>query len=158
MEKTVVKTYIKEESSIDMYGNIMLEISMSECIGKYFEFGDTVRANFLGYSIVMPVVHSYKVGLIGEPQLVFLTEHDDPKGFIGIIYIDSTMSRFKLGTQNQDIDKNGDWKIYDNIKFPIEVELYLEEKGGYKDNYEVRTLHRSNDRKDYPTLTDEEYA
>lgn len=158
MSDKILKTYIKDETYFDEYGNFHVEAKKSDCIGKYFDFGDIISFRFLNYDIKVPVVNSYKVGEIAKPQLVFLNEQEDPYAFLGLIYIGSISEMFHLASQYDDINEPQAWKINDKIKFPIEVEMELYEKGGFLETMELRRIDRKYNREDYPHLNDEDYA
>ena len=44
------------------------------------------------------------------------------------------------------------------MTFPIVATVTLKEAGGYADELSVRQLNRTNNREDYPELTDEQFA
>lgn len=158
MSNKILKTYVKDESFFDTYGNFRVDVKQSDCIGKYFNFGDIVSFRFLEFDVKVPVVNSYKVGEIGKPQLVFLNELDDPYGYLGLIYIGSISEMFHLASQEENIDESNEWRVNKHLTFPIEVEIELFEKDGFKEMMELRKIDRYYERSAYPHLNDEDYA
>ena len=50
------------------------------------------------------------------------------------------------------------WHYAENLGDAPEIRISISEKGGYAEEYEVRSLKYSNEREDYPDLADEDYA
>ena len=55
-------------------------------------------------------------------------------------------------------DSQSDLEYVPLVEFPVDITIEMKEKGGYSDTYAALNLTQSNNREDYPDLTDEEFA
>ena len=150
-----VKTDILE---ISKYGNIVLSMKGSEFLSKGYDYGDIVTVSFDGQNHDMPVGSSY-------------SDVDDGK-MICRVEINETEDRLVLAVNMGDFAmENGiavktpideepgyRWEVTEtNPEYP-EFAFAMKEKGGYANEYSLRQLVRTNERADYPHLTDAEFA
>ena len=145
---------------ITKYGNLELSISGTEFLEAGFACGDIVTVRLGGKEYEMPVGTSFsdvdqgesickvKISPAEEEDKVTLAYNVDDLATSAGIAVKETISE----------DPGYVWIIAEGENDPIEVTISLKEKEGYLEEWLLRKLVRSNERGDYPELSDEEYA
>ena len=65
---------------------------------------------------------------------------------------------YGIATKSTAEDNSVVWTFADGVKSPINVSISMNEAGGYYDEYILHQLSYSNNRLDYPKLSDEQFA
>lgn len=136
-----VECELKDASMIDKYGGITLEMTQKELTKAGFEYADLVNVEINGKSQIMPILPDYRylttetTGLLSWPEL-------DRQ--CGICTFSGNFA--------------GSFGLNEHSKFPMKVKITMHEVKGYYAQFLLRDLHRSNDKNDYPHLSDEEFA
>ena len=65
---------------------------------------------------------------------------------------------YGLAAKTTNPDKSYYWTAKDGVEFPVPVTVEMKEAGGYLTEMEIRDINRTNNREDYPNLSDEEFA
>lgn len=120
-------------------GNVLLALETDRILESGFDYGDIVNVKFAGISVNMPLVSSYSDVDSGAECLVAKTN--------------SLNVRMSINAGNFS-DKYG----ITADKLPMKVTISMQEKEGYLDEYIKRHLSYSDNRNDYPNLTDTEFA
>lgn len=123
--------------SIDELGNVRLSASAEEML-EIYSFGDVVTVAIDDRQYVLPVVSSYSDVDDGE-KLLLLNKEKQPRLAI---------------SHGNFADTAG---IIDDM-LSVEVKIDLKEKEGYREEWEIRHLERSNERNDYPALNDQDFS
>ena len=116
------------------------------------EYGDIVTVSFLDKTIDMPVVRNFSELPSGE-HLIRLQE--DKTEFA--VNSDDFASEYIADMAKYE-DGSYAWSYKDGIEGPVEFKLVLKEKGGYIDDSGQNGLSYTDERTDYPWLSDEEFA
>ena len=149
-------------TSTNKHGNIRTTTDADTFLEESgFAYGDIVRVTFLDKSIEMPIVPVFSSVKRGEPGLALrkndISDEYDRRATLFINYGDF-ITTYGIATLEKHEDGSLEWIPAENITFPLEFEITLVEKAGYLAEVELSTLSRTNNREDYPHLTDWQYA
>ena len=136
---------------INKHGNVTLDTTFAEMAQAGFEIGDiiTVFAGDAAYDL--PIGTAFTD--VDSGSMVCRFDLEDNEVTLAI-----NMGAFATVTgvaekQTIEADPGYQW----TVQHP-EIRLQMKEKGGYLAQYNVRHLTRTDDRADYPALTDEAFA
>lgn len=145
---------------IQKYGNLVLSIPGSGLFSRGFAFGDVITMTVNGQAFEMPIGSSYsdvdqgsmicRVILkedLGEDYVVLAINMGDLAAAAGIAVKEKTEK-----------EPGYVWHYNDGVAQPVAVSITMKERGGYYDEWVMRQLVRSENRADYPSLTDAEFA
>ncbi|MBQ9010071.1 MAG: tyrosine-protein phosphatase [Clostridia bacterium] len=140
---------------ITKHGNVCLvtdrRILGEDLNAAGIEAGDRVRVTFLGRSIEMDVARNYSETATGT---ILMCITDDS------VQLAINMGDFAseyLADKTVNDDGSLTWKFKEGIEGPVEISVEVIAKGDGEDTGAVELTY-SNNREDYPDLTDEEYA
>ena len=151
-----VKTTAPATAEIDKYGDVRLSITSGELLAAGFDYADYVTVEFLDQKLTLPVIPEYRY--VGAREAGVVAWKDASKPVELEVFNGSFAANYGLATKTTNPDKSYVWNANEGVTFPVEITITMAEKGGYKDQYEVYDLVRTNDRADYPDLTDEQFA
>ena len=142
------------------YGDVYLDIKVSDFFNLGYEEGDIVKVSFLNKTLELPVVPTYSYVDQGTAAIIAtLGENGDPAGCLMLaISMGNFGETYGLAYKTTNADKTWFWTAFDGVEFPVEVRFEMGEKGGYLSEYTLHALTRTNNREDYPELSDEEFA
>ena len=143
------------------YGNVYTDCKAEKFMGDMgFNWGDLVTVQFLGKTLTLPVVPTYSYVDSGQPAIIVEKGEDgNPTGYVSLaINMGNFAETYELAVKHTDADKNWYWTAWEGVTYPVEVTFTMAEKDGYRAEYILHELQRTNDRADYPDLTDEEFA
>lgn len=136
------------------YGNPDLDLAADEML-KTFELGDIVTVTADGYgTFEVPVCSNYDDVFMGEKLL--RTVSGKPNLCLAINYGQLGVEMGIVETAPEGSDYR--YQVKEGIVFPINVTIEMKEKGGYVDRLALGLLTRTDEREDYPELTDAEFA
>ena len=142
---------------INEFGNITLvkdgkpvEPAVFEKAG--IEYGDVVSVSFLDQSIDMPVVKDYNEVDNGVALMLF---HEDST--IIAIFMGSFADKYIADKSNFE-DQTYAWTYKKGIDGPVRIDISLKTKGGMYEEFGSNHLTYTDERSDYPELSDEEFA
>ena len=145
--------------SISKHGNIVLEIPPLDLFALGFEYGDTVAVTIGDASVEMPVGSDFSD--VDTGKMVCRVKYDpqneaENSVTLAIMMGDLATTLGIAAKEMIEADPGFVWNYA--VSAPVAVSITLKEKGGYYDEYMLRQLVRSNERAEYPELTDEEFA
>ena len=145
--------------SISKHGNIVLEIPPLDLFALGFEYGDTVTVTIGDASVEMPVGSDFSD--VDTGKMVCRVKYDpqneaENSVTLAIMMGDLATTLGIAAKETIEADPGFVWNYA--VSAPVAVSITLKEKGGYYDEYMLRQLVRSNERAEYPELTDEEFA
>ncbi len=143
------------------YGNVYTDCKAEKFMGDMgFNWGDLVTVQFLGKTLTLPVIPTYSYVDSGQPAIIVEKGEDgNPTGYVSMaINMGNFAETYELAVKHTDADKNWYWTAWEGVTYPVEVTFTMAEKDGYRAEYILHELQRTNDRADYPDLTDEEFA
>ena len=155
-EKTAksLKATAKAEE-IAKYGNVMLSLTCDEIKAAGYEYGDVVKVRFLGQTIKVPFVSNYSDVDTGSAAI--LARAADTNVLLAINMGDFATT-YGIAVKTVFEDTTFEWNYADGVKGPVSFKITLNKAGGYYDEFVLHQLAASNERTDYPDLSDEEFA
>ena len=146
--------------SITKYGNLVLSIPGSAFLDMGYAFGDIVTVDLAGRMYEMPVCSDYSE--VGQGELVCRVEIKPELGDDNVVLAinmgDLAASSGLAVREKIEADPGFIWHYTEGVPDPVPVLFSLSEKNGYQGSRLTRLLVRSQERADYPLLTDEEFA
>lgn len=142
------------------YGNIYTSCTAERLQEMGFAYGDIVTVKFLDQILDLPLVPTFSYVDQGTPAL-FINKSETGE-FEGRLFMAINMGDFTttygIATKTTNPDKTWYWTACEGVTFPIVVTLEMKEQGGYATEMAIRDINRTNNREDYPDLTDAEFA
>ncbi|MBQ6281212.1 MAG: tyrosine-protein phosphatase [Oscillospiraceae bacterium] len=142
------------------YGNIYTSCTAERLQEMGFAYGDIVTVKFLDQTLDLPLVPTFSYVDQGTPAL-FINKSETGE-FEGRLFMAINMGDFTttygIATKTTNPDKTWYWTACEGVTFPIVVTLEMKEQGGYATEMAIRDINRTNNREDYPDLTDAEFA
>ena len=143
------------------YGNVYTDCKAEDFMGKLgFAWGDLVTVKFLDKTLTLPVVPTYSYVDSGKPAIIVEKDADGkPTGYVSMaINMGNFAETYELAKKHTNEDKTWYWTAWEGVTYPVEVTFKMAEKGGYMAEYIMHDLQRTNDRADYPNLSDAEFG
>ena len=144
------------------YGNVYTDCKATDFLGEKlgFSWGDIVTVKFLDKELDLPVVPTYHYVDSGKPAIIVEKDADGkPAGYVSMaINMGNFATTYGIAEKHTNADKTWYWTAMEGVTFPIEVKFEMKEAGGYMAQYLLHDLNRTNNREDYPDLTDEQFA
>ncbi len=153
-----IETGIKE---IKKYGNLVLTVSPEAMIELGYEPADLVRVSVGGRTMEMPVGIAYSDVDTGEPVCCHQMGGVEVPQVSLAINMGDLASSLGIAVKTATAEAPGyRWDWCEGFDDAVTVTIAMVEKQGYADEYLLRQLSQngSNDRADYPALTDADYA
>ena len=145
---------------IAKYGNIYTDMDGAALFEQGYNWGDIVTVKFLDKSLDLPLVPTFSYVDSGTPG-VFVNKDENGKP-TGRVFMAINMGNFAeaygLATKTTNADKTYFWTANEGVEFPVPVTIRMNKAGGYLTEMTIRDINRTNNREDYPELSDEEFA
>lgn len=153
-EETGEESVLTSVAKIKKSGNVVLQIKASELLEKGIEFGDIIDVTVGDKQISCPVCYSYSNVAVGENVCVLDTAEEDDVTLAsnGLDFASTSQIAVKKKT---DEDPGYLWEALTDLDT---VRITVAEKKGYENVLKFMVFDRSNERSDYPGLSDEAYA
>ena len=152
--RTLIKTYTKPEY-INRYGNVFLPIKKADLFEAGYEYGDIVKIKIQGKKYKMPFVSEYTD--VDSGTMALVAKETEEYIQIAKAFADFA-SDSGIAVKNTGEDGSVTYSFKDESKDKLNVSVWLYKKGGYLDGYYAHHITRSNNREDYPALSDAEFA
>lgn len=149
-----LRTALAGADRIDPHGGLYFDASPADLAAAGIRAGDRVRVR-LGTNAVAEaaVVPTFRCVAVGAPALIANPESGRPLQ-LTIAY---GCAALEYGLATRDPATRA-WNPANGIRFPLETEIVRTCTGGARANLSLAALRRTNARKDYPALTDAEFA
>lgn len=139
----------------DGYGSLhLLNLLTKDFLDMGYELTDVVEVSFLDKKIMMPVVKDFNYIDLGYDGL---TLSNMEANYIKLISFGDLFVQ-KYGLAEPDDSGSHPWKLKEGLSFPINIHIKLHQKYGYKKEYEILSLDRTNNRGDYDYFSDYQFA
>ena len=136
-DSKIVKSGVSE---IQKYGNLVLTLCSQDLLDKGFEYGDVVAIYLDGQLIVVPFCTNYSDVNVGS-----LVLRDAGGTLILAINMGDFATYYGIAVKEKHSDGTYEWIINDGKSLAdITLELSMHKKGGYKDEYLIHQLVRTN--------------
>ena len=142
--------------SIAKHGNITLNSTVEKFQKLGYACGDIINVEINGQTYEMPVGDSFSD--VEEGEMLCRFDYDDDEITLAINQGDMATSIALAEIEKIEEDPGYQWTYAEGVKEPVKVYISMKEKEGYLKQYKIRSLHRSNERSDYPDLSDEDFA
>ena len=141
---------------ISKFGNIQLlkdgrALTSDDLAAAGIDYGDVVTLSFLEKDLEMPVVHDYSEVDTG---VAMLREYED--GVELAMNLGDFASEY-VADKSTFEDQSFAWTYKKGVK-DVDFRIALKTKGGYYTEYKPFVLQYTDERSDYPELSDEEFA
>ena len=141
---------------ISKFGNIQLlkdgrALTSDDLAAAGIDYGDVVTLSFLEKDLEMPVVHDYSEVDTG---VAMLREYED--GVELAMNLGDFASEY-IADKSTFEDQSFAWTYKKGVK-DVDFRIALKTKGGYYTEYKPFVLQYTDERSDYPELSDEEFA
>ena len=146
-------------SEIQKYGNLVLDAKASDFFNAGFAYGDIVEVTVNGQTCQMPVGSNYSD--VDQGSLVcraVYVEGGDDYIILAINMGDLATTAGIATKEKIEADPGYVWHMNEGVTEPVAVSVTMAQQGGYYDEWVMHQLQRTNNREDYPELTDAEYA
>lgn len=141
-------------NTIAKYGNVTTDITTADLKAAGFDYGDMVTVEFLDQKLTIPVVPTYSYVDNGSAAVI---APDGGKVSLAI-NMGNFATTYKLATKNTAGDGTITWTPAAGVTFPVNFVITMSQEDGYREQYLMRDIHRTNVRTDYPALSDAEFA
>ena len=139
---------------IAKHGNLILYMYGSDLYDKGFEHGDVLEIAVGEKTWDVPLCTSYSDVDNGEVVLRAIAPTD---GVVLAINMGDFATTSGIAKKTA-IDEEPGYRWDYLMESPVQITITLKEKGGYREEWLIRQLVRTNERADYAHLTDEEFA
>ncbi len=143
---------------IQKYGNLVLSMSGSAFLDQGFAYGDIVTVAINGQELEMPVGSNYSDVEQGSMICRVVVKPDTNEDYMILaINMGDLATTTGIATKEKtEADPGYIWHY--TVEEPVTVAFSMKEKGGYYDQWVIHQLVRSENREDYPDLSDEAFA
>ena len=147
-------------TEIQKYGNLVLSLTGSELLEAGYAYGDVVTVTINGTGYDMPVGSNYADVDQGSMicRVVIKPDTKEDQIILAINMGDLATVSGIATKEKTDADPGYIWHLNEGVTEPVRVSIAMKEQGGYYDQYVIHQLVRSENREDYPDLSDEEFA
>ncbi|MCR5577542.1 MAG: tyrosine-protein phosphatase [Oscillospiraceae bacterium] len=140
---------------ISKTGNITLSVSCRDFLDAGYQFGDIVTLAFSDKALDLPFGSSYSDVDTGEPILAAREKDNKLKAAINMGDF-ATACGIAVKTVHE--DETVSWEFPGNTEGRLSFTISMKEPGGYYGQYVAHQLSYTDERSDYPGLTDEQFA
>ncbi len=164
MAETAVETAVctAAVTEIQKYGNMLLDVKGSDLLAAGFAYGDLVTVTILGTDYDMPIGSNYSDVDQGSMicRVVVKEDAEAPEDYALLaINMGDLATTAGVATKSATEEAPGYlWTLNEGVEEPVTVTITLKEAGAFYDRWMMNQLVRSENREDYPDLTDEEFA
>ncbi len=147
--------------NINQYGSITLSIGAQSMRELGYEPADIILVKIGNSEMEMPIGTNYTDVDSGKPICRYKIRSNDVNEVILSINNGNLATVMGIAEyQATDNDSGGDWVFAEGLDNTVSVTISMLEKQGYADEYALHQIGRTrtNNRSDYPNLSDDEYA
>ena len=145
---------IANVADIAKHGNLILDIKGADLFEKGYEYGDVLEITVADKTWDAPLCSNYSDVDTGIAVLRASAAEDPVVLAINMGNFAATAGIAEKITIEQEPGYRWDYLL----DTPVKVEITLKEEAGYREQWLVRQLVRSEERADYPNLSDEAFA
>lgn len=147
-------------SALSKYGNLTLSVSGTEFLGLGYAYGDVITVNIGSMSFDMPVCTNYTDVPVDTPVCRVEIDAQTGEDNVSLALNAANLAQAagiaeKITTEEEPGYR---WEYAEGIELPLPIEISMKEAGGYYNEWLLHALERSNNREDYPHLTDAQFA
>lgn len=136
-------------------GNVLLNLT-SEAVFEKFAFGDVVTVTMGDLTVDMPILDGYSVDA-GLPE-IYMYDRAGKKEVRLVCNMQKFASVYHIAYQPDAMGNPTEWVYNEGFSADMDVTITMKEKAGYLKEYQIRSMVYTDNREDYPNLTDEEFG
>ena len=144
-----------DQNRISKHGNLHLYLTREDMAKAGYALGDVVTLSFLDRVLDLPYVSSYSDVESGQPGLFAVPANENISLAINMGDFATT---YGFAVKITHADNSYEWQLQEGVEAPVTFTITLKEKEGYLAEYTIRHLSYTNERADYPHLSDEAFA
>lgn len=141
-------------ADIAKHGNLILDITGAELFDQGYEYGDLLEVKVADQTWELPLCSNYSDVDTGMTVLRAASAEEAVVLAINMSDFATTAGIAKKVT----VEENPGYRWDYLTQTPVQVEITLKQKAGYREQWLIRQLVRTNERTDYPHLSDETFA
>ena len=145
-------------AEIQKYGNLVLSVTGTEFMALGYDYGDIVTVTLNGQEFDMPVGSNYADVDQGSMICRVVVKPDTDEDYMILAINMGDLATTALIAEKEKTAADPGYLWHYLVDEPVPVAFAMKEKGGYYDQWVMHQLTRSENREDYPDLTDAEYA
>ena len=145
-------------TEIEKYGNLVLSIKGSDFLALGYDFGDIVTVTLNGQEFDMPVGSNYADVDQGSMICRVVVKPDTDEDYMILAINMGDLATTALIAEKEKTEADPGYIWHYKVEEPVPISFAMKEKAGYYDQWVIHQLVRSENREDYPDLTDMEYA
>lgn len=145
-------------AEIQKYGNLVLSVTGTEFLALGYDYGDIVTVTLNGQEFDMPVGSNYADVDQGSMICRVVVKPDTDEDYMILAINMGDLATTALIAEKEKTEADPGYLWHYLVDEPVPVAFAMKEKGGYYDQWVMHQLTRSENREDYPDLTDAEYA
>ena len=145
-------------AEIQKYGNLVLSVTGTEFMALGYDYGDIVTVTLNGQEFDMPVGSNYADVDQGSMICRVVVKPDTDEDYMILAINMGDLATTALIAEKEKTEADPGYLWHYLVDEPVPVAFAMKEKGGYYDQWVMHQLTRSENREDYPDLTDAEYA
>ena len=157
VDQTEIKEFTgtADADNISKYGNVLLNIKCDDFLNAGYKYGDVVNLSFLDQKLAVPFCSDYSD--VDNGALAVLARDNDE--YISVaIYMGDFATSYGIAVKHTASDKSVTWTPAEGVTFPVEFKISMNTPGGYYHDYIMHQLRYTNERGNYPYLSDEQFA
>lgn len=141
-------------ADISKYGNLILDITGEDLFGRGYEYGDLLEVTVLNQTWEIPLGSSYSDVDAGMPVLRAESAEDE-----AVLAINMGDFATAAGVAEKiEIAEEPGYRWEYLAQTPVRVLITLKQEDGYRAQWLIHQLVRTDERADYPHLSDEAFA
>ena len=141
-------------ADIAKYGNLILDITGADLFDQGYEYGDMLEVNVLDQTWELPLCSNYSDVDTGVAVLRATSAEE-------AVVLAINMGDFATTAgiaEKAKIEEEPGYRWDYLLEGPVQVEITLKQEDGYREQWLIHQLVRTNERIDYPHLSDEQFA
>ena len=141
--------------AVSKTGNVTLSISCRDFLDAGYQYGDIVTLSFLDKALDIPFGNNYSDVDTGQAILVAREKDNNLKAAINM---GDFATAYGIAVKTVHADETVSWRFPGNTEGPLSYTVSMKEPGGYYGEYVAHQLSYTDERSDYPGLSDEQFA
>lgn len=145
-------------TDIQKYGNLVLSVTGTEFLAMGYDYGDIVTVTINAQEMDMPVGSNYSDVDQGSMICRVVIKPDTNEDCVLLAINMGDLATTTLIAEKEKIEADPGYVWNYKVDQPVPIGIAMKEKGGYYDQWVMHQLVRSENREDYPDLSDMEFA
>lgn len=150
--QTAEKTAVVAD--ISKYGNLVLDITGADLFSQGYEYGDLLEVTVADKKWEIPLCSNYSDV---DNGMTVMRATSEKEAVVLAINMGDFATAAGIATKAK-IEEEPGFRWDYLIQTPVQIEITMKQKGGYREQWLIHQLVRTNERADYSHLNDEAFA